>query len=120
MLPLLYRANVGALSLPLAGPRHQHEYRAFERDPLPDGMLFLPGVIDTTTNVVEHPEVVADRIDRAASTSAAARAGHRLDGLRLRDLRGVGERRRERRVGQARRARRGGRHRQRAPAGRRP
>jgi 5-methyltetrahydropteroyltriglutamate--homocysteine methyltransferase len=65
VLPLLYRANVGALSLPLAGPRHQHEYRVLERHPLPDGMLFLPGVIDTTTNVVEHPEVVADRIGRA-------------------------------------------------------
>ena len=65
VLPLLYRANVGALSLPLAGPRHQHEYRVFERHPLPAGMLFLPGVIDTTTNVVEHPEVVADRLLRA-------------------------------------------------------
>jgi 5-methyltetrahydropteroyltriglutamate--homocysteine methyltransferase len=65
VLPLLYRARVGALSLPLAGPRHQHEYRVFERHPLPDGMLFLPGVIDTTTNVVEHPEVVAERIARA-------------------------------------------------------
>ena len=62
VLPLLYRANVGALSLPLAGPRHQHELRLLARHPLPDGMLFLPGVIDTTSNVVEHPEVVADRI----------------------------------------------------------
>ncbi len=66
VLPFLYRANVGALSLPFASPRHQHEYRALERHPLPDGMLLLPGVIDTTTNVVEHPEVVADRICRAA------------------------------------------------------
>ena len=66
VLPYLYRANVGALSLPFASPRHQHEYRALERHPLPDGMLLLPGVIDTTTNVVEHPEVVADRICRAA------------------------------------------------------
>jgi 5-methyltetrahydropteroyltriglutamate--homocysteine methyltransferase len=66
VLPLLYRANVGALSLPLAGPRHQHEYGVLARHPLPDGMLFLPGVIDTTTNVVEHPEVVAERIVRAA------------------------------------------------------
>ena len=66
VLPLLYRANVGALSLPFASPRHQHEYRVLARHPLPDGMLLLPGVIDTTTNVVEHPEVVADRICRAA------------------------------------------------------
>jgi 5-methyltetrahydropteroyltriglutamate--homocysteine methyltransferase len=66
LLPVIYRARVGALSLPLASPRHQHELRAFRRHPLPDGMLFLPGVIDSTTNVVEHPEVVADRIVAAA------------------------------------------------------
>jgi 5-methyltetrahydropteroyltriglutamate--homocysteine methyltransferase len=62
LLPILYRARVGALSLPLASPRHQHELKAFRRHPLPAGVLFLPGVIDSTTNVVEHPEVVADRI----------------------------------------------------------
>src|SRR4030095_8475009 len=61
LLPIIYRARVGALSLPLASPRHQHELKAFRRHPLPAGMLFLPGVIDSTTNVVEHPEVVADR-----------------------------------------------------------
>jgi 5-methyltetrahydropteroyltriglutamate--homocysteine methyltransferase len=66
VLPLLYRARVGALSLPLASPRHQHEVRVFERYPLPEGLLLVPGVIDTTTNVVEHPEVVADRIVRVA------------------------------------------------------
>jgi 5-methyltetrahydropteroyltriglutamate--homocysteine methyltransferase len=66
LLPLLYRARVGALSLPLASPRHQHELKAFRRHPLPAAMLFLPGVIDSTTNVVEHPEVVADRIVAAA------------------------------------------------------
>jgi 5-methyltetrahydropteroyltriglutamate--homocysteine methyltransferase len=65
VLPLLYRARVGALSLPLANPRHQHEYRVLKRHPLPDSMLLLPGVIDTTTNYVEHPEVVADRIAQA-------------------------------------------------------
>ncbi len=66
LLPIIYRARVGALSLPLASPRHQHELKAFRRHPLPDAMLFLPGVIDSTTNVVEHPEVVADRIVAAA------------------------------------------------------
>jgi 5-methyltetrahydropteroyltriglutamate--homocysteine methyltransferase len=65
LLPIIYRARVGALSLPLASPRHQHELKAFRRHPLPAGMLFLPGVIDSTTNVVEHPEVVADRITAA-------------------------------------------------------
>src|SRR2546428_362980 len=62
LLPIVYRAKVGALSLPLASPRHQHELKALRRHPLPAGMLFVPGVVDSTTNVVEHPEVVADRI----------------------------------------------------------
>jgi 5-methyltetrahydropteroyltriglutamate--homocysteine methyltransferase len=68
LLPLVYRARVGALSLPLASPRHQHELKAFRRHPLPAGMLLVPGVVDSTTNVVEHPEVVADRIVAAAET----------------------------------------------------
>jgi 5-methyltetrahydropteroyltriglutamate--homocysteine methyltransferase len=62
VLPVVLPARVGALSLPLANPRHQHEYRVLKRHRLPDAMLLLPGVIDTTTNYVEHPEVVADRI----------------------------------------------------------
>ena len=62
ILPVLYRARVGALSIELANPRHQHEYKVFRRYPLPDSILLLPGVIDSTTNFVEHPEVVADRI----------------------------------------------------------
>jgi 5-methyltetrahydropteroyltriglutamate--homocysteine methyltransferase len=66
LLPIVYGARVGALSLPLASPRHQHELKGFRRHPLPAGMLFVPGVIDSTTNVVEHPEVVADRIVAAA------------------------------------------------------
>jgi 5-methyltetrahydropteroyltriglutamate--homocysteine methyltransferase len=65
ILPLLYQARVGALSLELANPRHQHEHRVVKAHPLPDGMLFLPGVIDSTTNYVEHPEVVANRIVQA-------------------------------------------------------
>jgi 5-methyltetrahydropteroyltriglutamate--homocysteine methyltransferase len=65
LLPLIYRARVGALSLPLASPRHQHELTAFRAHPLPDEMLFVPGVVDSTTNVVEHPEVVANRITAA-------------------------------------------------------
>jgi 5-methyltetrahydropteroyltriglutamate--homocysteine methyltransferase len=62
ILPLLYQAKVGALSIELANPRHQHEYKVFKRHPLPDAMLLLPGVIDSTVNYIEHPEVVADRI----------------------------------------------------------
>src|SRR5499433_2089021 len=67
LLPIIYQAKVGALSLPLASPRHQHELKAFRQHPLPSDMLFLPGVIDSTTNVVEHPEVVADRVAAAVA-----------------------------------------------------
>lgn len=62
LLPILYRANVGALSIPLGNPRHEHETDAFKQHPLPAGMLLLPGVIDVTTNYLEHPQVVANRI----------------------------------------------------------
>jgi|TARA_B100000745_G_C20132229_1_gene387994 5-methyltetrahydropteroyltriglutamate--homocysteine methyltransferase len=62
ILPFLYEANVGALSLELANPRHQHEYKLFKQYPLPDSMVLIPGVIDSTVNYVEHPEVVTDRI----------------------------------------------------------
>jgi len=66
ILPRLYQAQVGALVLSMANPRHAHEHRCFTRHPLPPGMLLIAGVIDPTTNYVEHPEVVADRIERAA------------------------------------------------------
>ncbi len=62
LLPILYQAKVGALSIPLGNPRHEHEFTAFRDLPVPDGMLLIPGVIDVTTNYLEHPEVVANRI----------------------------------------------------------
>jgi len=62
VLPLIYKANVGAICLPFGNPRHQHEHKALLRHPPPESMTIVAGVIDTTTNVVEHPEVVADRI----------------------------------------------------------
>jgi 5-methyltetrahydropteroyltriglutamate--homocysteine methyltransferase len=64
--PLLYGAHVGALVISMANARHAHEHRCFERRPLPDGMVLVAGVIDTTSNYVEHPEVVADRLVLAA------------------------------------------------------
>jgi 5-methyltetrahydropteroyltriglutamate--homocysteine methyltransferase len=62
ILPILYQAKVGALSVEMANPRHQHEFAAFEKYPLPDSMSVIPGVIDPKTNFVEHPQVVANRI----------------------------------------------------------
>lgn len=67
ILPVLYQANVGALSIEFANPRHQHEYQALRRHPLPHHMALIPGTIDTTTNIVEHPEVVARRIQEAVA-----------------------------------------------------
>jgi 5-methyltetrahydropteroyltriglutamate--homocysteine methyltransferase len=66
ILPLLYEARVGALVLSLANPRHAHEHKVFAEHPLPDHLTLIAGVIDTTTNYVEHEEVVADRIVRVA------------------------------------------------------
>jgi 5-methyltetrahydropteroyltriglutamate--homocysteine methyltransferase len=62
ILPILYQAKVGALCLPFANPRHQHEIEVFRKMPLPDRMLLIPGVIETTNNYVEHPQTVANRL----------------------------------------------------------
>ena len=67
ILPVLYQADVGALSIEFANPRHQHEYEALRRNPLPKEMVLVPGTIDSTTNIVEHPEVVARRILEAVA-----------------------------------------------------
>ena len=67
ILPVLYQANVGALSIEMANPRHQHEVETIRRMPPPAGMVLIPGVIDTTTNIVEHPRVVARRIEEAVA-----------------------------------------------------
>jgi 5-methyltetrahydropteroyltriglutamate--homocysteine methyltransferase len=67
ILPLLYEARVGALVLSMANARHAHEHACFTRRPLPAHMALIAGVIDTTSNYVEHEEVVAERIERIAN-----------------------------------------------------
>ena len=67
ILPILYGAKVGALSLPLGNPRHEHETVAFKKHKLPKDMALIPGVIDVTTNYLEHPEVVANRLCEAVA-----------------------------------------------------
>jgi 5-methyltetrahydropteroyltriglutamate--homocysteine methyltransferase len=67
ILPALQQANVGGFVLPFANPRHAHEFRCFEKRPLADDQILVAGVIDSLTNFVEHPEVVADRIERVAA-----------------------------------------------------
>jgi 5-methyltetrahydropteroyltriglutamate--homocysteine methyltransferase len=66
ILPILLKADVGGFVLPFANPRHAHEYRVLKEIPLADDQVIVAGVIDTLTNFVEHPEVVADRIERVA------------------------------------------------------
>jgi 5-methyltetrahydropteroyltriglutamate--homocysteine methyltransferase len=65
ILPILTRAKVGALMLPFANPRHAHETRYLEQS-LGADQVIIAGVIDTLTNFVEHPELVAERIERVA------------------------------------------------------
>jgi 5-methyltetrahydropteroyltriglutamate--homocysteine methyltransferase len=67
ILPALLTANVGGLVLPFANPRHAHEFRCFAKHPLAGDQVVVAGVIDSLTNFVEHPEVVADRIERVAA-----------------------------------------------------
>jgi 5-methyltetrahydropteroyltriglutamate--homocysteine methyltransferase len=67
ILPVLYRAHAGALSIEFANPRHQHEYEALRAHGFAKDMILIPGVIDTTTNFVEHPRVVARRIEEAVA-----------------------------------------------------
>ena len=67
ILPALQQANVGGFVLPFANPRHAHEFRCFAKHPLKDDQVLVAGVIDSLTNFVEHPEVVADRIERVAA-----------------------------------------------------
>jgi 5-methyltetrahydropteroyltriglutamate--homocysteine methyltransferase len=59
--------NAQALYVEGANPRHGHEWRVFEEHKLPDGKILIAGVIDTVTNFVEHPDLVAERIVRHAS-----------------------------------------------------
>jgi len=66
--PDIAKANVAAIMLSMANPRHAHEYRWFADPAVLGDRLLIPGVIDTTTNYVEHPHVVADRIERIAKT----------------------------------------------------
>ncbi|MFM9943241.1 MAG: cobalamin-independent methionine synthase II family protein [Hyphomicrobiaceae bacterium] len=66
ILPILMRANVGGFVLPFANPRHAHEWKLFAKHRLADDQCLVAGVIDTLTNFVEHPEVVADRLERIA------------------------------------------------------
>jgi 5-methyltetrahydropteroyltriglutamate--homocysteine methyltransferase len=61
------KAKPAGLSFEAANPRHAHEWKLFREIRLPGGKVLIPGVIDSTTNFVEHPELVAERISNYAS-----------------------------------------------------
>jgi 5-methyltetrahydropteroyltriglutamate--homocysteine methyltransferase len=63
---LVLKLKVGAFVIEGANPRHEHEWRVWENVKLPDGAVLIPGVISHATNIVEHPELVAERIVRLA------------------------------------------------------
>lgn len=67
IIDLVLRVRVGAYALEQANPRHEHEWRIWENVELPEGKVLIPGVISHSTNVVEHPELVAERIVRLAN-----------------------------------------------------
>ncbi len=66
MLEVILKVNAGAYSFEAANPRHEHEYHVFENVKLPDGKIIIPGVITHASNIVEHPELIAERIVRFA------------------------------------------------------
>ena len=66
VLDLALAARPGAVSFEGANPRHAHEWRVFEKVKVPEGKLIIPGVVDSTTNFIEHPALIAERIERYA------------------------------------------------------
>ncbi|HEY4685118.1 MAG TPA: epoxyalkane--coenzyme M transferase, partial [Dehalococcoidia bacterium] len=67
IIDIVLTANANAISFEGANPRHEHEWKIWREVGLPDEKILVPGVIDSTTNFIEHPELVADRIERYAS-----------------------------------------------------
>ncbi len=66
VIGIAFKARPSGLSFEAANPRHGHEWKLFEEVSLPEGKLLIPGVLDSTTNFIEHPELVQQRIVRYA------------------------------------------------------
>ncbi|HUK42729.1 MAG TPA: cobalamin-independent methionine synthase II family protein [Candidatus Acidoferrales bacterium] len=66
IVDLILKVNAGAYSFEAANPRHAHEYHVWETVKLPDGKIIIPGVVTHASNIVEHPELIAERITRFA------------------------------------------------------
>src|SRR5262249_23568483 len=67
IISYVLKINAGSVSFEAANPRHEHEYHLFEEVKLPDGKVLCPGVITHASNIVEHPEWIAERILRYAN-----------------------------------------------------
>jgi len=67
IIDVVFMAKPQAISLEAANPRHAHEWAVFERVKLPDGKLLIPGVIESKSNFIEHPDLIAQRIARYAN-----------------------------------------------------
>jgi len=67
IIDLILKVNAGAYCIEMGNPRHAHEWKVFETVKFPDGKKLIPGVISHSTNVVEHPELVAERLVRLAN-----------------------------------------------------
>jgi 5-methyltetrahydropteroyltriglutamate--homocysteine methyltransferase len=67
LIPYLLKINAGSYSFEAANPRHEHEYHVFEQTRLPEGKVICPGMITHASNIVEHPQVIAERIMRFAN-----------------------------------------------------
>jgi 5-methyltetrahydropteroyltriglutamate--homocysteine methyltransferase len=66
IIEYVLKINAGSYSFEAANPRHEHEYHLFERIKVPDGKVLCPGVITHASNIVEHPELIAERLMRFA------------------------------------------------------
>jgi 5-methyltetrahydropteroyltriglutamate--homocysteine methyltransferase len=66
IVDLILKVNAGAYSFEAANPRHEHEYHVWETVKLPNGKVIIPGVVTHASNIVEHPELIAERITRYA------------------------------------------------------
>ena len=66
VIDILFRINAGAYSFEAANPRHEHEWRLTQRVRIPDGKILIPGIVTHSNVMVEHPEAIADRIERWA------------------------------------------------------
>jgi len=67
IIDIVFRARPSAIALEAANPRHAHEWKLFETVKLPEGKLLIPGVIESKSNFIEHPELIAQRIGRYAN-----------------------------------------------------